>query len=390
MTDFMIYFRKLCSLPPGRTHQSGRSCPRRGHLLPRWFLLSALGGGALSCGGDTTTGPAPRPATQAYWALQLNQHAVNLALTAPYDTIHLTATPLTVSGTPLTGASPATFQVSDSTVTVSPSGLVTAHYVTTKTQVIAALTVQGVTLRDTAFIQVTPTPTASPLDTFSMQPSAHDSAKRAVDFNAGTFAWPVHATDATGTTVCDTAACPLLVYYASSNPLVAAIDRTTGAVTAYDTGHVVFTATTWAYGVAERDSVDFTVGYKLSYTIFMTLAAVLGVLTLGFAAPKKLILGVGAVVTFCTQTNKPVDVVFDQPPAVVDTASCTVVPGDTIPPTGSGNIAAFGGDTSSSGTGTPYINSTDCAARRFPTPGIYRYHSTLFPSDTFEIDIKQQ
>jgi hypothetical protein len=107
-------------------------------------------------------------------------------------------------------------------------------------------------------------------------------------------------------------------------------------------------------------------------------------------APKKLILGVGAVVTFCNQSPKPVDIVFDKPEAV-DTASCSNGV-QTAAPTGPGNIAAFGGvGTSSTGGDTLYgKDPMDAACRRFSVPGIYHYHSTLFPSDTFEIEIKPE
>lgn len=358
------------------------------YLFPLLLALS-VAGGVLSCGGDANTAPAPRSAGQAYWALHLNQHAINLALTPPYDTVHLTATPVTVTGTPLTNAGGVTFQATDSNVTVDSNGVVTAHFVTPgqPTSVIATLTTQGVTLHDTAFIQVTETVPPAMLATFSMQPAPGDSAKRSID--STDYMWPVTATDAAHDTICNVNACSIQVYYSSSDPLIARIDRQTGEVGANDTGHVVFTATTLAYGVAMQDSVRFTVGYKLSYNIDLALAMVLGVLTLTFGAPKKLILGVGAVVTFCNQSPQPVDIVFDNP-AAVDSASC-VVPGYAEgPPTGPGNITAFGGDTTRDYPSIPYSNLNDCRARRFLVPGVYRYHSSLFPSDTYEIDVKQQ
>jgi hypothetical protein len=367
----------------------------RGVVLCRWLVGSGLGWCILSCSGDTV-GPAALTPSQAFWALRLNQHAVNLALTAaagqPVNTVQLSATALNAVGATLPGVYTVHYSVVDSSVTVSATGLVTAHYVTTPGQpapVVASLSVQRVTLTDTALIQVTQAPPPSPLSTFSIQPAQDDSAKRSVDFNQdGAFAWPVNATDATGATVCDTTGCPLQVFYSSSNPLVATIDRSTGQVSAIDTGHVVFTATTLAYGQALRDSVVFTIGYKLNYEIDLTLAVILGVLTLGFGvAPKKLILGIGAVVTFCNKSSQPVDVIFDHP-AIVDTASCTLgSTGHSAPPTGSGNIAAIYGDTSK------YLQISDtssCRARRFAVPDTYRYHSSLFPSDTNEIIIQQQ
>jgi len=363
----------------------------RGVVLCRWLVGSGLGWCILSCSGDTV-GPAALTPSQAFWALRLNQHAVNLALTAaagqPVNTVQLSATALNAMGVTLPGVYTVQYSAVDSTVTVSATGLVTAHYVTPPgqpTRVIASLAVQRVTLKDTALIQVTQAPPPSRLATFSLQPGPDDSAKRSVDFNnSQPFAWPVKATDATGATICDTTGCPLQVFYSSSNPLIATIDRSTGQVSAIDTGHVVFSATTWAYGVALRDSVAFTVGLELFPNITITLAILLGVLAVAFSGPKKLLLGVGAVVMFNTcysQNTKPVDVIFDHTDHV-DTASCTGTIG-TAPPTGRGDITRIGGDASNN-----FQNANNFACRRFSEPGTYRYHSSLFPSDTYEVLIE--
>jgi hypothetical protein len=356
-------------------------------------LLSVLGGSALSCSGDTTFGVAPGQQTQAYWVLTLNQHAVNLALTPPSNTVQLVATPRTAAGTPLTGLGPVTYTLmaGDTSVLVSPTGLVTAHAVTSRTRVLASLTANGYTLQDSVVIQVTPTPLSSPLATFSIHPAANDSAKRSQDF--GQFPWPVRAADATGKIVCDTAACPLLVYYTSSNPLIATIDPRGGQVTLLDTGHVTFTATSLVYGVAEADSVVFVSGYQLSYMVGLILTTVLGILTLGYAGPKKLILGVGATVTFCNShvdansnpaPGPPIDIIFDKPDSVK--AASLMSQGSVLcPAADSGNILPFGGDTTEGNK-----NCNNAASRSFPVPGVYHWHSTLAPADTFEIDIQEQ
>jgi hypothetical protein len=391
----MTIVRMLGSQFRSWTLRSSRSCSLRGSQLPVLLGLGVMGSGVLSCAGDTTTGPPPGTATQAFWQVQLNQHAINLALTAPEDTIRLTATPVTETGTPLQGVGTPTFRASDSTVTVNPLGLVTAHYITTQSLVIATLTVQGVTLTDTAFIQVTATPPANALATFSLQPAPGDSAKRGVNTRA--FNWNVTATNTAGQTICsNTVACPLLVYYRSSNPYVAGIQSDlNGFVYAQDTGHVVFTATTWAYGVAMRDSVAFTEGYPAATEIGIDVSPQNGVMSISFNAPKRLILGVGAVVQFQDDSPQPVDVVFDSS-AAADTASSLIINEQTflpenVPPTGSGNIAAFGGDTSYVYITDQYDNNTDDnRARRFHVPGTYRYHSTLFPSDTSEFVIQIQ
>lgn len=352
------------------------------HVLPLVLVLSLLEGSILGCGSDTT-GPAPLSANQAYWALQLNYQAVNMATVAPADTVRLIATPLNVAGTPLMGLGSATFQTSDSTVTVDSTGLMTAHFATQgqPTPVSVSLKAQGITLTDTVLVQVSDTIPHHALATFSMQPAPGDSAKRTLDL--ATFTWPVTATDAARNIICNSIPCPLLVSYTSSNPLVATIDNT-GMVTASDTGHVVFTAATWAYGVAKRDSVAFTIGYRLDYLMYVADAGSSFVM---FLAPKNIVLGVGATVTFvCApprfgprfRCTSPIDVVFDDS-AAVDTATDDIF---GAPPTGTGNIPAFGADS---------VNPhNDVRARRFPVAGTYHYHSSVLASDSKAFIIKEQ
>jgi hypothetical protein len=383
----------------------------RGVLLRSIMCVIGVLGVTISCSGSgDVAGPKLLTPSQTFWAIQLNQHALNLALTHPYDTAQLTVVPVNAVGTQLSVVGPAKpkYVAADSTVSVDSTGLVTARFLTQgnpTTNVIVSLQLQGVTLTDTVLIQVTPLP-ASPLATFSMQPAPNDSAKRAVDFNflysgntdgAGTFPWPVTATDGTNSTVCNGNSCPVLVYYSSSNPSVATIDRSTGMVSEKDTGHVFFKARTLAYGKVMQDSVAFTIGYSLTPIVLGSTLMVMGVLTLLTTAfPKKLILGVGAVVTFCNVGPYQSGFVFNGP-AAPDTASCKINTqlGNTTyaAPTGSGDITAIGGAYQVNGPGpkdTVFIapqDTANCAARRFSVPGTYLYHNTLLPSlvDTIEI-----
>jgi hypothetical protein len=340
---------------------------------------------------------------QTYWTLQFNQHAVNLSLTAPYNTIRLTAIPRTAAGDSLRGLGPVTYIAHDSTVSVDSAGVVIAHDVTTQTFIVATLQdpQQRITHQDTVFIQVTDTIPNSPLDTFSVQPAPGDSAKRSVDFvivyfpgfpgGPGGFFWPAHATDAAGHTLCDVNSCALQVYYTSSNPEVATIDRMTGQVTAYMPGKVVLTATTWAYGVSTRDSLTFTIGHRLLYLNIIGLVQKARGVTAQFTAPQTISLSVGGVMLFkCAADNScssPVDVVFDHQTAI-DSASYLYLFSTDIPQTGGGNIPAFGGDSAyNSEEGTP--NADVYRARRFTAPGLYRYHSSVFPSDTLSILVQK-
>ena len=380
-----------------------------GVRTPRWrlgrtlFFLSSVVSGAIGCSTDTAITLSPPPATQAYWALRLNQRAVNMALTEPFDTLQLTAIPLSAAGTPLTGAGPVTFRGSDSTVTVSPSGLITAHYVTPLTRVIASLQVHGVTLVDTALVQVTRIAPLHPLASFSMQPASGDSAKWTID--SSTITWSVTAKDIDSTTICsNSVGCPLLVAYTTSDPSIAVnadpINQP-GVFVLESVGHVILSAQTWAYGVARRDSVNFTVGLGIGYTTSITSTTLVGGgVGVAFSAKPRLILAVGSIVTFLNKTANPVDVVFDDTTGI-DTASFTdIYTGNINPPTGRGNIAPFGGDTVCDTTIIQpvqacafekfYILDPDYSARTFTVPGVYRYHSRLYPSDTFSIDIEKE
>jgi len=256
-----------------------------------WSVL--LGGGLLGCSGDTTgyaTNPHPLPPTQVFWALQLNQHAINMALVAPSDTIRLTATPLNAEGTPLANVGRVTYSASDSNVTVDATGLVKANYPTPQTHVTASLTVGGVTLTDSALIQVTPTAFPAPLATFSIQPTPGgigSNYRISVSIGnlftdnqltyCGKHCLPVSATIATGNpatdTICNINACPLLVYYSSSNVQAGAIDPYAGtglnAVFVADT--LTFFADTWAYGVFKRDSIPYSITYYQDNFLYLNL-----------------------------------------------------------------------------------------------------------------------
>jgi hypothetical protein len=249
----------------------------RRRWLEAWGGTAVLAVGLICCSGDTT-GPGLIPPAQAFLTLALNYHAINLALTPPYDTVRLTTTARSAAGTVLGGSGRVTYQATDSTVTVDSTGLVTAHYVTAQTEVLATRTVQGVTQTDTAVVAVTPSAFPAPLATFSIQPMPDglDSARAAVntngyELNDGNGNIPIYATIGTGNpktdTVCDVNGCGvngdnLAVYYWSSHPAVATIDRSFGYVVFHDfPDTVTFFVETYAYGVAKRDSLLFLITY---------------------------------------------------------------------------------------------------------------------------------
>lgn len=270
------------------------------------LVLSVLVSAALAACGSDTTGPAPVPADQLFWAIHLNARAITLALTQPYDTVQLTATPVTPTGTPLPDAGVVSYQALDSTVAVNPTGLVTAHYVTGLTHVVASLTVHGVTHVDTTFFAVTPT-RAFALDSLSIQPQSGglDSAKVAFScsFGACIRSIPVFVTDSAGTQQCS-GSCSFPVDFTSSNSEVATLDHT-GSIQTNDIGHTTFRAAALVYGVYRQDSLAFTVGYQTFLNTYISL----GASGIPLIAPTG-ILGTGGRMIYNNNLSQPVEIVW--------------------------------------------------------------------------------
>jgi hypothetical protein len=261
--------------------------------LGAWGGTAVLAVGLVSCSGDTT-GPIVLPSAQVFLTLDLNYHAINLALTPPYDTVRLTTTARSAAGTALGESGHVTYQATDSAVTVDSTGLVTARYVTAQTEVLATRTVQGVTQTDTAVVAVTPSAFPAPLATFSIQPMPDglDSARAAANhyefsLNNGNGNIPLYATIGTGNpktdTVCDVNGCGvngdnLAVYYWSSNPTAALITHSFGYVTWFNQfpDTVTFFVETYAYGVVKRDSLQFLITYPDLDVIFLQAVPAVG------------------------------------------------------------------------------------------------------------------
>ena len=237
--------------------------------------------GALACGSDAA-GPTPPTAQNLFFSFAFQWPAVNLALTAPYDTAQLVAIPRTATGAVLTDTNgvPAVvhYTTTDSAVQVSATGLVTAHSVTGGAKVIARLTIRGVTRTDTAIVQVTATPLPAPLATLSIQPPLGGVAVAHTNLATNVLTTiPFVATIATGDPVTDTictmmngCTAPLLVHYASSDSTIATIDAY-GTVTPIHSGRVLVTISTLAYGVRKVDSLPVSIGYQLQTTTDITI-----------------------------------------------------------------------------------------------------------------------
>jgi len=348
----------------------------------RNLVFGCLALALAGCGHDAT-GPAPLGPADAFWRLQLDYHAVNLALFGSATTVQLTATPLNVHGQPLEHTGPAAFVAHDSAVTVTPAGVMTAQYETggTPTYVVATLQYQNVTLTDTVWVQVTATAPAAPLATLTLRPADGKSATCNANFtgipfldNCGPLV--VDATDAAGDSLANAAMQTILVAYASSDPLTASVDQF-GQITELDTGHVTLSASTWAYGVAMRDSVRYTISWPRWQVVQMqSVTPVASDTSVLIPAQPDIVLNAGGSLGFYNQFGRPLDIVFDDPSSVQPGCYFAILC-SALPSTGGGNVDPFYYDE----TGTdPSPYALGIVLRAFPVAGTYRYHSTRFPS----------
>lgn len=354
-------------------------------------IVSLLG--VLGCGGDSPGASSALSPDQAYWALQFNQHAVTLALTAPQNTIQLTATPLNADGQPLALQNEAEIHYStkDSMVAVDSTGLVTAKLVTASfAKVVATATdpVQHVTLTDTCYIQVTATASTSALTTFTIQPAAGSDTVMPVDKY---FRMTAAARDGTGRTMAN-----VFPYFTSSNPHIALIDKSTGAIQGGRVGQVTLYASTWAYGVAKRDSIALRIALPSAVQVNILPVTPTGsthaVLTYW---PQVITITQGGVVSWINRSaTDSMDVVFDDP-TNVDSVALNLFLGIG---TGEGNIAPFVLDADATSDLAIKLCQRyglypdDCSdlvgftfleerQRKFPVVGTYHYHSILWGSN---------
>jgi hypothetical protein len=337
-----------------------RVCPARACATAAAVLL------ALGCTGDVAVAPPPSTdASRMYWALTLDYHAVTLSTVAPYDTIRLTATPRTVDGTALTDLPAPTWTSLDlDRAYVSPDGLVRVLGVGSDIPVVATLTVGNLRHADTVLINVTDAASPPVLATFSIQPdtTVGESALMALS--------EYKVLTARATASDSTPIFGLAVYYTSLDKNVATVERGTGFVRPVRPGHARLTATATAYGVTKSDTLDLVVGYPTGGIIIQVVPRknAGGQMVNGFD-PDSITVGPDAILLFQNSTDAPTDITFDDP---TDVAQADIYCGFLPYFCGTGNIDAWARDPADE-TGLSAVR-----ARRFPVPGTYTYHSTLF------------
>lgn len=339
-------------------------------MTTRLWMPLALA--AAACSPEPYS-PAPvADPTRIYWSIGLNHRAVTMSTVAPYDTIQLVATPLTIDGQPVKGLPAPTFTSLDlQHIQVGANGLVRALGSGTGFPVVASLSIGNDTHADTAIINVTDTTPAPVMQTLSIQPPPGDSAKVSAD--GFTFIVPA-AYDAAGDSIPN-----IIAYFATSDSTIAT--ATGGELAPVRPGKVTVYATATVYGVTKSDSVAYTIGYPLLVQINIVPLPNAAGKIVGMFEPSHQQVGPGGVVFFGNANAPATDVTFDNP-ANVDQwdAECNVVP---LPaPCGSGNIPAFAGQADSNTGPTVRV-------RQFPVPGTYNFHSTISGS-TGSIQVMKQ
>lgn len=313
-------------------------------LLWGSVLLSSSG-----CSGDTA---GPAQSAQTFWALQLNQHAITLSVAPPYDTLYLHATPLTAAGAAFTSGGPVRYHVlsGDTSITVdSVSGLVRAQVPSYQmgdqpvddenasgvnaADVEARLTVNGVTLADTAVIQVTETAPGVPLETFSIQPPADSLSiyqsgqwvfvNSKTNFNVAQG--NLYEYDINGQRISN-----LLVKVSTSDPTRAYIFTPNTYLTGqmYEVAglqaaaNVTIYASTWYYGVSRKDSLRVQVGYSHVVELVTVSETPTGSKNQELDWwPEVIDVAAPANVVFVNQASLPNNAVFDDPSMILqDTA----------------------------------------------------------------------
>lgn len=394
-------------------------------MAPSTLLLGGWLVGLCGCGSDTT-GPILSSAPQNVGALRFNQHAITLAITAPYNTIQLSARPFTVFGVPLSDAGAVRYYVlnRDTSIAVdSVTGLVRAKAVSYQpygnryfqaATILATLTARGVTLTDTAVCIVTATAPDTMLDSFSIHPPPDSVAiyQSGQWLTAGTSAQvSPRSTDHTGDVIPN----PLWYGYMSDSTIAAPtaggsfnMDDQAMFILGLRAGKsVMIYAQTWYYGVARSDSFRITVGLGHLGHLESLRRTVLGsIAPQSYWWPERIELSAPARISFTNQsyvlTN---DVVFDDPTDVlIDSTSINGLYQFMkfyFPISQPGNVPAFLHDTSGLGAacgaaqfdGTTNSADSTCRWKAFDNaryrlinkPGTYRYHNLFGASGSIVV-----
>lgn len=322
---------------------------------------------------DATSAPelSAGTASQLFTMLTVSPNGINLALSpAEDDTVRLRMTAVSAAGTSmdLTGAQARFVSLDTARVAVDSSGLVTGRTLADAydpARVVASLTINGVTLSDTAFVRVVDVAPSDRLGSLSVQPPSSDDAVWPLGSFTAMVAATTLATDATPYSDPN-----LLIAFRSSDFRIAAFDQSNAVtavpqaavVTANAPGTIWMTGSTYAFGVSLVDSAQYRVDSLAEVRIIQVRQRTTGSGTETYFFPDSVSILPGQFLVWTTLTrpvnSDSVAVIFDDPSAA---QPITAFPFVFFVPFGSGNI------------GPMAPNQQFGGGRSFPTPGIYTY-----------------
>ncbi len=354
-------------------------------MITTMIMVSTLT--ITGCNLSDTGLSAYRPADQYFAVLALEHHAINLSTEAPYDTLTLHTIRTMGDGSVVPGE--VTYSVNKPGISVT-NGVLKANSAVTGAVVRVTLTHGTITRTDSALVSVI---AGAPdhLHTFGLRLPAGDSAKTAVE-EAKSI--PLVRTSVSGSNLS-----ALLVSLVSSDTTIATITQSNGVSTIIPRrpGRVVLSASTFAYGAVWRDSLVFTVGWPIQFTVPIverfTTGSVGTVLDFGH---RDFTIGVGGCVIWLNESLvTDMDVQFDDPsralppggsvcPGTVQVLYADV--GGNIPPfrlLPRPEVTAEELENFTEEELENYFNAYMAAAfsvyrgRAFPAPGVFPYRSTL-------------
>ncbi len=299
---------------------------RKPMTITRAIPALLLFGMAACSAGDVVSLP-PKEATDLFWAVRNNAKPLTVAVGESYQ---LTAKSFNASGAVITDLPKPVFRSVDSTrVHVDSNGLVTGRIATDGIDVIASLTINGVTRADTTPVAVTAQRHA--IKSFKLQTAGGDAIPSVVAI--GSYIWiSVDITDSSDAPVFGTA---VTVFPLDSRIAIGSVSLISGKAL----GKTKVVAQATSYGRVFADTVEVGVIYATSATVYFGPGALYS---------DAVVLGVGGSITWNNNSylQTPANIKFEEPDKVT------------------------GGD-------VPLINYMETATRTFPTVGIYKYTNTL-------------
>jgi hypothetical protein len=217
--------------------------------ISRAVVLGALLVAAAGCADDKVPTVVPPPLATLAWALRNDVKAATIVVGG---TQQISAAPVYVDGSAATGLPAPTYVSLDPRkATVDANGLVTGVSPTSGVQIVAALTVQGITYRDTSLVAVTTT--SMPLTQFTLETQGGDDP---TVWNRRTIF--LQATALSGTTPIPGVA----VAFSTLDPNQVSIYNYGGGMLSVDAGYALgparIVATATVYGVTRTDTLVIT------------------------------------------------------------------------------------------------------------------------------------